>query len=63
MIFNPDARAIVLSNWHKIQLLWQIFFSNLIYLTAFSQLYFGLMDCMILMKEYVPLTTAAMKMG
>ena len=24
---------------------------------------FGLLDCMILMKEYVSLTTAAMKMG
>ena len=29
MHFDPDARVIVLSNQHKIQLLWQIFFSNL----------------------------------
>ena len=63
MDFYPDARIFVLSNWDKIQLLWQIFFSNLICLTPFSQLQFGLLDCMILMKEYVSLTTAAMKMG
>ena len=29
MHFDPDARVFVLSNWHKMQLLWQIFFSNL----------------------------------
>ena len=63
MHFDPDARVFVLSNWHKIQLLWQIFFSNLICLTPFSQLWLGLIDCMILMKEYVSLATAAMKMG
>ena len=63
MRFDPDARVFVLSNWHKIQLLWQIFFSNLICLTPFSQLYLGLIDHMILMKEYVSLTTAAMMMG
>ena len=63
MHFDPDARVFVISNWHKIQLLWQIFFSNLICLTPFSQLWLGLIDCMILMKEYVSLTTAAMKMG
>ena len=28
-----------------------------------SQLYFGLIDCMILINEYVSLTTAAMKLG
>ena len=61
--FYPDARVFVLSNWHKIQLLWQIFFSNLICLTPFSQLWLGLIDCMILMKEYVSLATAAIKMG
>ena len=37
--------------------------SNLICLTPFSQLWLGLIDCMILMKEYVSLATAAMKMG
>ena len=63
MHFDPDARAFVLSNWHKIQLLWQIFISNLICLTPFCQLKLGLMDCMILMKEYVSLTTAAMEMS
>ena len=63
MHFDPDARVFVLSNWHKIQLLWQIFFSNLICLTPFSQLWLGLIDCIILMKEYVSLTTAAIKMG
>ena len=31
-------------------------------LTSFSQLYFGLEDCMILMKQYVSLTIAAIKM-
>ena len=63
MHFDPDARVFVLSNWHKIQLLWQIFFSNIICLTPFSQLSLGLIYCMILLKEYVSLTTAAMKMG
>ena len=28
-----------------------------------SQLQFGVIDCMILMKKYVSLTTASMKMG
>ena len=63
MLFDPDARVFVLSNWQKIQLLWQIFSSNLICFIPFSQLWLGLIDCMILMKEYVSLTTAAMKMG
>ena len=63
MHFDPDARVFVPSNWHKIQLLRQIFFSYIICLTPFSQLYLGLIDCMILMKEYVSLTTSAMKMG
>ena len=63
MHFDPDARVFVLSNWHKIQLLWQIFFSNLICLTPFSQLWLGLIDCMILLKEYVSQTIVAMKMG
>ena len=63
MLFDPDARVFVLSNSYKIQLLWQIFFSNFICFTPFSQLQLGLIDCMILMKEYVSLTTAAMKMS
>ena len=63
MHFDSDARVFVLSNWHKIQLLLQILFSNPICLTPFSQLWLGLIDCMILMKEYVSQTTAAMKMG
>ena len=46
-----------------LQLLWQIFFSNFICMTSFSQLWLGLIDCMILMKEYVSLATAAMKMN
>ena len=63
MHFDPDARVFVLSYRHKIQLLWQILFSNHICFTPFSQLWLGLIDCMFLMKEYVSLTTAAMKMG
>ena len=35
----------------------------IICLTPFSQLQFGLIGCMILIREYVSLTTAAMKMG
>ena len=62
MLFYPGARVFVYSNWHKIQLC-EISFSNLIYLAPFSQWMFGLTDCMILMKEYVSLKTAAMKMG
>ena len=40
-------------------------FSSVIFicLTPFSQLLFGRIGCMILMKEYVSLTSAAMKMG
>ena len=60
MHFDPDARVFVVSYWHKVQLLWQIFFSNLICLTPFSQLQLRLINCMILMKEYVSLTTAVM---
>ena len=66
--FNPAAKVFALSSWHKIQLLWKIFFSNFICLTPFSQLWLinmvsQLTDSMTLMKEYVLLTTAAMKMG
>ena len=50
MYFDADARVFVLSNWHKIQLLWQIFCSNLICLDVSmlhvtSQCYLGLIDC------------------
>ena len=41
----------------------QISFSNLIFLAPFSQLQFGLTDCMILIKDYVSLKTTAMEMG
>ena len=63
MYFEPDARAFALSNWHKIQLCDK--FSSVIFicLIPFSQLQFGVTGCMILMKEYVSMTTAAMKMG
>ena len=63
MHFDTDARVFVFSNWHKIQLCDK--FSSVIFicLTPFCLLKFGLIGCMILMKEYVSLTTAAMKMG
>ena len=62
MHFDPDARAFGLSNWQKTQLCDQ--FSSLIFicLTAFPQIKFGLIGCMILIKEYLCLTTTAMKM-
>ena len=63
MHFDPNARVFVLSNRDKIQLFDK--FSSIIFicLTLFSKLQFGLIGSMILMKEYVSLTTAAMKMG
>ena len=63
MHFDPDARVFVFSNWFKIQTYNK--FSSVIFtcLTLFYQLQFGLIDCMIQMKEYVSLTTVAMKMG
>ena len=63
MHFDHEAWVFVLSNWHKIQLCDK--FSSVIFvcLTPFSPLKFGLIGCMILMKKYVSLTTAAMKMG
>ena len=63
MHFDPDAMVFDLSNWYKIELCDK--FSSVIFicLTPFSQLQFGLIGCMILMKEYISLTTAAMKMG
>ena len=61
--FDPETSVFVLSNWHKIQLCDK--FSSVIFicLILFSQLWFGQIGCMILIKEYVSLTTAAMKMG
>ena len=63
MHFHPDARAFVLSNWHKMQLCDQ--FSSVIFicLAPFPQIKFGIIGCMIMMKEYLSLTTTAMKMG
>ena len=62
MHFDADARVFVVSNWYKTQLCDKFSSVTFICLTAFSQLQFGLIGCMILMKEYVSLTTAAMKM-
>ena len=63
MHFDTEDRVFVFSNWHKIQLCDK--FSTVIfnYLTPFCLLKFGLVNCMILMKEYVSLTIASMKMG
>ena len=63
MHFDPDIRDFVLRSWHKIQLCDKFSLVVFFCLTPFSQLYFGLIGCMILMKEYVSLTTTAMKMG
>ena len=63
MDFDPDAEVFVLSNWHKIQLYDKFFSVTFICLTPFFQLSFEQMDCMILMKKYVFVTIAAMKMG
>ena len=62
MHFDSDARDFVLGSRHKIQLCDK--FSSVVFicLTPFSQLQFGLIGCMILMKEYVSLTTTAIKM-
>ena len=63
MHFDSDARVFVLLSWHKIQLFDK--FSSVVFicLTPFSQLWYELIGCMILMKEYISLTTPAMKMG
>ena len=62
MYFDPDGRVFTLSNWHKIQLCDKFSSAIFICLTPFSKLWFGLIGCMILMKEYVSLKTAARKM-
>ena len=61
--FDPKAKVFVLSNWHRIQLC--DIFSSVIFILIFicSQLLDGIIGFMILMKDYVSLTTAAMKMG
>ena len=63
MHLDPDARVFVLRNWFKIETCNK--FSSVIFicLTLFYQLQFGLIGCMILLKEYISLTTAAMRMG
>ena len=63
MHFDLDARVVVLSNWQKIQLCGKFYSVIFICLTPFSQLGVGLIVCMILLKNYVSLTTAVMKMG
>ena len=63
MHFDLDAAVFALSNWHKIQLCDKCSSVIFISLVPFSPLWFGLIGCMILMKEYFSLTTAAMKMG
>ena len=63
MPFDPDLRVFVLSNWQKIQLCHKFYSVIFICLTTFSQLQFGLIGFMILMKEYVSMTTAVMEIG
>ena len=59
--FWPWCKFFVLTNWHNIQLCDK--FSAVICLTPFCQLQFGVIGCIILMKKYVSLTTAAMKIA
>ena len=61
MHFDPDARVFALSNRQKIQLFDKCTSIIFTCLTPFSQLQFGLMECVVLMEEYVSLTTTAMK--
>ena len=63
MHFDPDPKVFALSIWQKIQLCDKFSSVICICLTPFSQSWFGLIGCMILMKGYVSLITAAMKMG
>ena len=63
MHFDHEARVFVLSNWHKIQLCDKSSSVIFVCLTPFSQLQFGLIGCMILIKKYISLTTAVMKMN
>ena len=63
MHFDPDASVFVHGDQHKIQLCDKHSLEICIRLTPFSQLLFGLISCMILMKAYVSQTTAGMKMG
>ena len=63
MHFGLETRVFTLSNWHKIQLCDKFYSVIFICLTPFSQLYFGLIGCMVLMKEYISLTTAGVEMG
>ena len=66
MYFNLDARVFVFSNSLKIQLcdkFSSVLFICLTEIQFDSQLQFGVINYLILMKEYVSLTPAAMKMG
>ena len=63
MHFDSDARVFVLTSWYKEQLCDKFSLVIFICLTPFSQIQFVLIGCMILMIEYVSLTTATMKMG
>ena len=60
MHFDPDASVFSLCNWHKIQLCDN--FSVVIFICLILSYSLDL-GCMILMKEYVSLTIAAIKMG
>ena len=61
--FDPGARVILLNKWHKIQLSEKFSSVIFIFLTPFFQIQFGLIGCMVLIKEYVSLKTAAIKMS
>ena len=60
MHFDCDAMVFVLSNWHKKQLCER--FSSYLFNSMFS-IIIGLIGGMILMEEYVSLTTANLKLG
>ena len=65
MHFNPEPGPFSLAIDTKYNFGNCVKFSLVMYicLTLISQLQFGLIGCMILMKECVSLTTAAMKIG
>ena len=59
--FDPAARVFAIE--HKIQLCDNLYSALFICLTPFSQGCLGLIGCMILMEEFVSLTTVAMEIG
>ena len=65
MHFNPEPGSFSLAIDTKYNFGNCVKFSLVMYicLTLISQLQFGLIGCMILMKECFSLTTAAMKIG